>query len=70
MRVKWSDRPRNHRWAIVGAFLGMVPAVFAVFQYAYDGTIVDRYLIMATGLLGGGAIGALLAKLTAPKPQP
>ncbi len=67
MRVKWRDRPRNQRWAVVGAFLGMIPAVFAVFEYAYHGTIVDRYLIMVAGLLGGGAIGMLLASLTAPK---
>jgi LPS O-antigen subunit length determinant protein (WzzB/FepE family) len=67
MRVKWRDRPRNQRWAIVGAFLGMIPAAFAVFEYAYHGTIVDRYLIMVAGLLGGGALGMLLASLTAPK---
>lgn len=67
MRVKWRDRPRNHRWAIVGAFLGMIPAVFAVFEYAYHGTTFDRYLIMVAGLLGGGAIGMVLASLTAPK---
>ncbi len=67
MRVKWSDRPRNQRWAIVGAFLGMIPAAFAVFEYAYHGTIVDRYLIMVAGLLGGGVLGMLLASLTAPK---
>jgi hypothetical protein len=26
---------------------------------------VDRYLIMAAGLLGGGGVGALLARVTA-----
>ena len=67
MRAKWRSQPRNHRWAIVGAFLGMIPAVFAVFEFAYYGTMFDRYLIMVAGFLGGGAIGLLLASLTAPK---
>ena len=52
---------------MVGAFLGMIPAAFAVFEYAYHGTTFDRYLIMVAGLLGGGAVGMLLASLTAPK---
>ncbi len=65
MRVKWSERPRAHRWAIIGAFVGMAVGAAAVFEYAVDGTIVDRYLIMAAGLLGGGGVGALLARVTA-----
>ena len=52
---------------MVGAFLGMIPAAFAVFEYASHGTTFDRYLIMMAGLLGGGAVGMLLASLTAPK---
>lgn len=67
MRVKWSDRPRNQRWAIIGAFLGMGPAAFAVFQYAFYGATFDRYLIMVAGLLGGGVAGWLLALITAPR---
>lgn len=65
MRVKWSDRPRSHRWAIIGAFIGMAVGAFAVFEYAYRGTTFDRWLIMSAGLLGGGAVGALLARVTA-----
>jgi hypothetical protein len=65
MRVKWSERPRAHRWAIVGAFVGMAIGAATVFEYAVDGTIVDRYLIMVAGLLGGGGVGALLARVTA-----
>ena len=65
MRVKWSDRPRSHRWAIIGAFVGMAVGAFAVFEYAYHGTTFDRWLIMSAGLLGGGAVGALLARVTA-----
>jgi len=45
----------------------MIPAVFAVFEFAYYGTTFDRYLIMVAGFLGGGAIGMVLASLTAPK---
>lgn len=65
MRVKWSDRPRAHRWAIIGAFVGMAVGAFAVFEYAYYGTTFDRWLIMSAGLLGGGAVGAVLARVTA-----
>lgn len=65
MRVKWSERPREHRWAIIGAFVGMTFGAAAVFEYAVDGTIVDRYLIMAAGLLIGGGAGLLLARVSA-----
>lgn len=65
MRMKWSERPRAHRCAVVGAFVGMAIAAAAVFEYAADGTIVDRYLIVSAGLLGGGGAGALLARMTA-----
>lgn len=65
MRVKWNERPRAHRWAIVGAFAGMAIGAAAVLEYAYNGSIIDRYLIMSAGLLGGGAVGILLARLTA-----
>lgn len=64
MRVKWSERPRDHRWAVVGAFVGMAIGAAAVFEFAYHGTTFDRYLIMMAGLLGGGAVGLVLARLT------
>lgn len=65
MRGKWRDQPRSHRWTIVGAFFGMGVGAWAVFEYAVHGTTFDRWLIMSAGLLGGGAVGALLARLTA-----
>jgi len=43
----------------------MAVGAFAVFEYAYHGTTFDRWLIMTAGLLGGGAVGALLARVTA-----
>jgi hypothetical protein len=61
--MKWSERPRAHRWAIIGAFVGMAVGAVAVFEYAYHGSTFDRYIIMAGGLLIGGAIGALLSRL-------
>ena len=64
MRVKWSALPGAHRWAIVGAFVGMAVGAIAVFQYAFYGSTFDRWLIMVAGLLGGGAVGHLLAKVT------
>jgi hypothetical protein len=65
MRANWKERPRAHRWAIIGAFVGMAVGAFAVFQYAFYGSTFDRYLIMAAGLLGGGGVGLVLARLTA-----
>jgi len=65
MRVKWSERPRSHRWAIVGGFVGMAVGAYAVFEYAYFGTTLDRYLIMMAGLIGGGIVGSASARLTA-----
>ena len=66
-RVKWSERPRTHRGAIIGAFAGMAIAAIVVFEYAFYGSTLDRYLIMVTGLLVGGGVGALLAKASAPR---
>ena len=65
MRGNWKERPRAHRWAIIGAFVGMAVGAVAVFQYAMHGSTFDRYLIMAAGLLGGGGVGFVLARLTA-----
>ena len=65
MRVKWRERPRAHRWAIVGAFVGMAIGAVVVFEYAFYGSTFDRYLIMMAGLLGGGGVGVLLARVTA-----
>jgi NAD/NADP transhydrogenase beta subunit len=64
MRVRWRERPRAHRWAIVGAFVGMAVAAIAVIQYVFHGSTFDRWLIVVAGFLGGGAVGLLLAKVT------
>jgi hypothetical protein len=42
----------------------MAIAAVVAFQYAFYGSTFDRYLIMAAGLLGGGAVGLLLARIT------
>ncbi len=65
MAPKWSERPRAHRFAIVGAFIGMGVAAVVAFNYAYDSGTIVRYLIMAAGLLGGGGAGFGAATLTA-----
>ncbi len=61
---KWSERPRSHRFAIVGAFIGMGIAAVVAFNYAYESETVVRWAIMMTGLLGGGGAGAGVAALT------
>lgn len=65
MAPKWGERPRAHRFAIVGAFVGMVVAAFVAFNYAYDSDTLVRYFIMSAGLLGGGAAGVGVATLIA-----
>jgi phosphate/sulfate permease len=61
---KWSERPRSHRFAVVGAFIGMGIAAVVAFNYAYESETIVRWAIMSTGLLGGGAAGFGLATLT------
>ncbi len=65
-RVKWSERPRTHRGAIIGAFAGMAVAGFVAIEYAFYGSTFDRYLIMMAGLLIGGGAGVVVAKMTGP----
>ena len=69
MRVKSRERPRAHRWTIVGVFVGMSVGAVAVFEYALYGSTFDRWLIMMAGLLGGGAVGLLLARITAKRAE-
>ena len=63
-RVKWNERPRAQRWAIVGAFVGMAVAAVVAFEYAFHGTTLQRYLIMMSGLLIGGGVGLWVATFT------
>jgi hypothetical protein len=67
--VKWRERARNHRWAIIGAFVGMAIAAVVVFEYAFYGSTFDRYLIMMAGLLIGGGAGLVLASFTGASKQ-
>jgi hypothetical protein len=61
---KWSERPRSHRFAIVGAFVGMGIAAYVAFMYAFESDTIVRWAIMMTGLLGGGGAGVGVAALT------
>jgi len=61
---KWSERPRAHRFAIVGGFVGMGLAAYVAFMYAFESDTIVRWAIMMTGLLGGGAAGVGVAALT------
>ena len=63
MAPKWSERPTAHRFAIIGALIGMGVAAVVAFNYAYDSDTIVRYLIMSAGLLGGGATGFGVATL-------
>jgi hypothetical protein len=48
---------------IVGAFPGMMSAIFAVFERACNGTMVDHYPIVVAGVVAGLPGGA------APRPS-
>jgi hypothetical protein len=43
----------------------MAIGAVVVFEYAFYGSTFDRYPIMMAGLLGGGGVGVLLARVTA-----
>jgi hypothetical protein len=66
-RMKWSERPRVHQWAIVGAFVGLAFGVVAMFQYAFSSPVLGRFLIMMVDILIGGGVGFLLGSVTAPR---
>jgi NAD/NADP transhydrogenase beta subunit len=59
--VKWSERPKGDRGAIIGAIIGMAIAAVVAIVFAYDSSTMVRYLIMAAGLLLGLGAGKLIA---------
>lgn len=64
MASKWNERPKHDRWAIIGAFAGMIVAGFIAFQYAFYADTIVRYLIMVAGLLLGFGAGKGAAVLS------
>ena len=56
---KWSDRPKDHRAAIIGAFIGMAIAGVVAIVFASESSTLVRYLIMSAGLLLGLGAGKL-----------
>ena len=47
--VKWSERPKGDRGAIIGALVGMAIAAVVALVFAYDSSTMVRYFIMAAG---------------------
>lgn len=58
---KWSERSKADRGAIIGAFIGMAIAGVVAIVFAYEASMLVRYLIMAAGLLPGLGVGKLAA---------
>ena len=58
--MAWGNRPKNDRYAIIGAFAGMLVAGIVAIMFAYNAGSVVRYLIMATGLVVGWGLGRWL----------
>ena len=58
--MAWGNRPKNDRYAIIGAFAGMLVAGIVAIMFAYNAGSVVRYLIMATGLVAGWGLGRWL----------
>ncbi len=61
MVQSWSERPKENRYMIVGAFIGMAVATVVAFVVAFEADTIVRYLIMAAGLLTGLFGGKWLA---------
>ena len=57
----WSERPKENRYIIVGAIIGMAVAAVVAFVFAFEADTIVRYLIMAAGLLIGLFGGKWLA---------
>lgn len=68
MALKWSERPKTDRWAVIGAFAGMAVAAVLSFVYLFEADTIHRYLAMSAGLIGGGACGYAAARFSQPKP--
>ncbi len=64
MASKWSERPKQDRWAIIGAFAGMAIAGVISFVYLFEADTIYRYLTMSAGLIGGGACGYAAARFS------
>jgi hypothetical protein len=58
--MAWGNRPKNDRYAIIGAFAGMLVAGIVAIMFAYNAGSFVRYLIMATGLVVGWGLGRWL----------
>ena len=58
--MAWGNRPKNDRYAIIGAFAGMLVAGIVAIMFAYNAGSVVRYLFMATGLVVGWGLGRWL----------
>ena len=58
--MAWGNRPKNDRYAIIGAFAGMLVAGIVAIMFAYNAGSVVRYLILATGLVVGWGLGRWL----------
>ena len=56
---KWSDRPKDHRAAIIGAFVGVAIAGVVAIVFASESSTLVRYFIMSAGLLLGLGAGKL-----------
>ncbi len=58
---KWSERPEDHRRAIIGAIIGMTIAGVIAVVFASESSTMVRYFIMAAGFLLGLGAGKLSA---------
>ena len=58
--MAWGNRPKYDRYAIIGAFAGMLVAGIVAIMFAYNAGSFVRYLIMATGLVVGWGLGRWL----------
>lgn len=60
--ASWSERPREDRFAIIGAIVGMLIAGVVAFVFAFESSTFVRWIIMAVGLIAGYGIGRLLGR--------
>jgi len=60
--ASWNERPREDRFAIIGAVAGMLIAGVVAYSFAFESSTIVRWIIMSVGLAAGYGAGRLFGR--------